>query len=74
MQRTFWVVLAVIIVSWAAASTECVASKIHEDAGTRGAQLLKMGVGAKAVGMGEWVSRMWLRRTTFMPHTGTRLG
>lgn len=53
MWRPFWIVLAAIFMLWNAASTECAASKIHEDAGTSGAQLLKIGVGAKAVGMGE---------------------
>ena len=53
MRRPFWVVLAAMAILWAAASTECVATKIHENAGTRGAQLLKIGVGAKAVAMGE---------------------
>lgn len=53
MRRSYWSVLAVLVILWLAASTECIAGKIHEDAGTRGAQLLKIGVGAKAVGMGE---------------------
>lgn len=54
MRRSFWVVLAAAIaVFWFAASTNCLARKIHEDAGTTGAQILKMGIGAKAVGMGE---------------------
>ena len=53
MRRSFWIVLAAIVILWATSSTECVARKIHEDAGTSGAQLLKIGVGAKAVGMGE---------------------
>ena len=52
MRRSLWAVLAVAIMFWTA-SMECAAKKIHEDAGTRGAQLLKIGVGAKAVGMGE---------------------
>ena len=53
MRRPFWVVLAAIALLWAAASTECAATEIHKDAGTRGAQLLKIGVGARAVAMGE---------------------
>ncbi len=53
MRRPFWIVLAAIVILGTAASTECLARKVHEDAGTSGAQLLKIGVGAKAVGMGE---------------------
>ena len=52
MQKTLCIVLATIAILWTV-STECTAKKIHENAGTRGAQLLKIGVGAKAVGMGE---------------------
>jgi hypothetical protein len=44
--------LAMAIMLWAI-NMECAARKIHEDAGTRGAQILKISVGAKAVGMGE---------------------
>jgi len=53
MRRPFLVVLAAIAILWTVASTECLARQIHEDAGTSGAQILKIGVGAKAVGMGE---------------------
>jgi len=53
MRRPFWVVLAAITILCGVVSMECAAGKIHEDAGTRGAQILKIGVGAKAVGMGE---------------------
>ena len=52
MRKSFWVVLATAIMLWTT-SMECTAKKIHENAGTRGAQLLKISVGAKAVGMGE---------------------
>jgi hypothetical protein len=52
MRISFWIVLAAVIILWAG-SMECIAKEIHEKAGTRGAQLLKIGVGAKAVGMGE---------------------
>jgi len=52
MRRLFWIVPATFILMWAT-SVECTAKKINENAGTRGAQLLKIGVGAKAVGMGE---------------------
>jgi len=53
MRKSFWIVSAAIIILWAAANTECAAGKIHENAGTSGAQLLKISVGAKAVSMGE---------------------
>lgn len=52
MRKWFWVVLAAVVMLWAG-SVECTAKNIHENAGTRGAQILKIGVGAKAVGMGE---------------------
>ena len=52
MRKSFWLVLAVVVMLWAV-SMECSAKNINENAGTRGAQLLKIGVGAKAVGMGE---------------------
>jgi len=52
MRKLFLIVLVTAIVLWSV-SMECAASKIHEDAGTKGAQLLKISVGAKAVGMGE---------------------
>ncbi len=52
MRKSSWIMLAVIIMLWAV-NTECTAKKIHENAGTSGAQLLKIAVGAKAVAMGE---------------------
>jgi len=52
MRKAFWIVLAVVVMLWAV-SMESTAKEINENAGTRGAQLLKIGVGAKAVGMGE---------------------
>jgi len=52
MRRSLWTVLALVAILWAV-SSNCEAKNINEDAGTSGAQLLKIGVGAKAVGMGE---------------------
>lgn len=52
MRRLFWFVLATVVILWAV-SVDSTAKEIHENAGTRSAQLLKIGVGAKAVGMGE---------------------
>jgi hypothetical protein len=52
MRKSFCVVLAIGIILYTV-SIDCTAKEIHENAGTRGAQLLKIGVGAKAVGMGE---------------------
>ena len=52
MRRLLSVVLAAFMMLWAL-NAACVARGLHEDAGTSGAQILKMAVGAKAVGMGE---------------------
>jgi len=52
MRKPFCIMLVMAIMLWAI-NMECAARKIHEDAGTRGAQILKISVGAKAVGMGE---------------------
>ena len=45
-------VLIAILMLWFT-GVECSANRINENAGTRGAQILKIGVGANAVGMGE---------------------
>ena len=52
MLKSSRIVLAIIVMLWSVGMS-CVAKEINENAGTRGAQLLKIGVGAKAVGMGE---------------------
>ncbi|MBD3182903.1 PorV/PorQ family protein [Candidatus Poribacteria bacterium] len=52
MQRFILAVLAIFFIA-VIVTNQSTAVNIHEDAGTRGAQLLKIAVGAKAVGMGE---------------------
>jgi len=52
MRRASWVVLAIALMLWTV-SANSMAKTINENAGTSAGQLLKIGVGAKAVGMGE---------------------
>jgi len=52
MRRSFCVLVAVFIML-CGVSHESMAKKINENAGTRSGQILKMSVGANAVGMGE---------------------
>ena len=52
MKKLSWVVIAVFILL-GTAHTNCPAKKINENAGTSAAQILKISVGAEAVGMGE---------------------
>jgi len=52
MRRSFWILVATFIILWGV-SHDSMAKKINENAGTKSGQILKMGVGANAVGMGE---------------------
>ncbi len=52
MHRSVWILL-IIITFLLFVNAECIAKQINENAGTRSGQILKIGVGANAVGMGE---------------------
>ena len=52
MHRSFWILLITITFLWSV-NIGCMAKTINENAGTRGGQILKIGIGANAVGMGE---------------------
>ncbi|MGQ9610724.1 MAG: PorV/PorQ family protein [bacterium] len=52
MHRSVLIMLIVITFLWFV-NEDCMAKKINENAGTKGGQILKIGVGANAVGMGE---------------------
>ena len=52
MRRLFWILVVAFIMLWSI-SHDSMAKKINENAGTKSGQILKMGVGANAVGMGE---------------------
>jgi hypothetical protein len=52
MRRSFWVLFAIFIMLWGI-SHKSMAKTINENAGTKSGQILKMSVGANAVGMGE---------------------
>jgi len=52
MRRSFCVLVAIFVMLWCV-SHESMAKMINENAGTRSGQILKMSVGANAVGMGE---------------------
>jgi hypothetical protein len=53
MQRSIWVMVATIVILWGASHVSMAVNEINENAGTKSGQILKMGVGANAVGMGE---------------------
>jgi hypothetical protein len=52
MRRSIWIISLIFIMLWGF-SYQCMAKKINENAGTKSGQILKMGIGANAVGMGE---------------------
>lgn len=53
MQKLVWIIAIIMIVVLGASYESMAVNEINENAGTKSGQILKMGVGANAVGMGE---------------------
>jgi hypothetical protein len=53
MPRSIWIVAIALIFLWGMSHESIAVNEINENAGTKSGQILKIGVGANAVGMGE---------------------